>query len=249
MTTPPEHTQGGAFYDDAEARDAYLAHRNDPLSPNLTMEEPAFLSELGRLRGERLLDLGCGDGAFASVALDAGAGEYLGVDGSGGMVAAALERPLPDRATVIKNQIERAAFPKGSFDLVTSRMALHYIADLEAVAASVHSWLRTNGRLIFSVVHPVITSFDASGEGPRQRWIVDDYFVPGPRRRTWFGQDVVWHHRTVEQYVAVLTGAGFDLTALRECAPAPELFDGHEAELARRRRVPVVLLLAARRRS
>jgi SAM-dependent methyltransferase len=247
MSTSPESEAGSSFYEDAAVRDAYLAHRQDALSPNVTMEEPAFLAELGRLGGERLLDLGCGDAAFATVALDAGAGAYVGIDGSAGMVAAALQRALPDRATVIEREIETAAFPERSFDLVTSRMTLHYIEHLDPVVASVHSWLQTNGRLIFSVVHPVITSFDSSGEGPRQSWTVDDYFVPGPRRRTWFGQDVVWHHRTVEDYVTLLTGAGFEVTALRECAPVPELLDGQETELIRRRRVPVVLLLAARR--
>lgn len=45
-----------------------------------------------------------------------------------------------------------------------------------------------------------------------------------------------------------LLGAGFELAALRECPPVRTLFGENEAEYARRRRVPLFLLLAGRRR-
>jgi hypothetical protein len=44
--------------------------------------------------------------------------------------------------------------------------------------------------------------------------------------------------------VTAVLDAGFTLTALRECRPRAERFDGDEAELARRRRIPLFLLLA-----
>jgi hypothetical protein len=94
-------------------------------------------------------------------------------------------------------------------------------------------------------MHPVITSHDAraSTDEPRTSWVVDDYFTPGPREQQWLGGRTTWHHRTVEDHVAALLGAGFTLTALRECAPRPERFDS-AAELARRRRIPLFLLVA-----
>jgi hypothetical protein len=55
---------------------------------------------------------------------------------------------------------------------------------------------------------------------------------------------VTWHHRTIEHYAQSLLGAGLSLTALRECEPVAERFGGDGAELARRRRVPLFLLLA-----
>ena len=45
-----------------------------------------------------------------------------------------------------------------------------------------------------------------------------------------------------------LLGAGFALTNLRECAPRRERFDDDE-EFERRRRIPLVLLLAGVRTS
>lgn len=59
------------------------------------------------------------------------------------------------------------------------------------------------------------------------------------------GSTVTWFHRTIEQYVAEVTRAGFRLTALSECEPVASRFDGDVAELERRRRVPLFLLLAA----
>lgn len=55
--------------------------------------------------------------------------------------------------------------------------------------------------------------------------------------------DVTWYHRTVERYVDAIVGVGITLTSLRECQPAADRFAGDTDELARRRRVPLFLLL------
>lgn len=97
-----------------------------------------------------------------------------------------------------------------------------------------------------TVVHPVITSCDNRPAGPRTTWTVDDYFSPGLRIRAWMGSQVTWHHRTIENYFAAITGAGLTVTSLRECEPDAARFDGNADELVRRRRVPLFLLLNAR---
>ena len=50
-------------------------------------------------------------------------------------------------------------------------------------------------------------------------WLVDDYFLPGPRERSWMGSTVTWHHRSTEQHLQHLREAGFVLEALSECPP------------------------------
>lgn len=75
---------------------------------------------------------------------------------------------------------------------------------------------------------------------------MDDYFVTGPRDQEWLGSRTVWHHRTVEDYVFEVHNAGFALANLRECAPRRERFDD-DAEFERRRRIPLVPLLACAR--
>lgn len=226
----------------------YLAHRHSSMSPNLVMEEPAVLARLGDLTGQRVIDLGCGDGSFSREVLAHGARSYLGVDGSPAMVAAARQRPADDRVRFEVGSIEELWPDPGAAELVTSRMAFHYLRDITPTLRSAHEALTENGRLLFTVTHPVITSFDNREPGPRTSWTVDDYFDPGERRRSWFGSEVTWFHRTVEQYISTVLAAGFTVEAVSESAPDPSLLADAPEELARRRRVPVILLVSARRR-
>jgi SAM-dependent methyltransferase len=237
--------RGGAFYDEAEVFERYRQHRQWPLNPNMVMEEPALIDELGPVSGLRVLDLGCGDAEVGRVLLDAGCVSYIGIDGSEKMVQAARAALVGSVGEVARCDIEEFSAPLASFDLVVSRMALHYVEDLGRVLRVCHACLAPSGRIVFTVVHPVITSHDAraSTAEPRESWVVDDYFVAGPREREWLGARSVWHHRTIEDYVYELRRAGFELTNLRECAPRRERFDD-DAEFERRRRIPLVLLLA-----
>jgi SAM-dependent methyltransferase len=241
---------GGAFYDDGELFERYRsAVRPGPWSANFVMEEPALLEALGDVRGLRVLDLGCGDAAIGRTLLGSGCRSYLGVDASARMVDAALDLLIGTAGAARQEAIERFEAPPASFDVVISRMALHYVADLDAALRTCRDWLPRGGRIVFSVVHPVVTSHDArsSWEEPRSSWVVDDYFDERPRELEWLGERVVWYHRTVERYVASLQRAGFRLTALSECAPRPERFGDEYDELDRRRRIPLFLVVAGDR--
>jgi SAM-dependent methyltransferase len=245
-----QQLRGGAFYDRPGVLERYRQRPPGVSSPNRVMERPALLQELGSVRGLRVVDLGCGDGGLGHDLLDAGAASYLGIDGSERMVRTARGTIHGRAGNVVLGDIEDFAAAARSVDLVVSCSALHYVADLAPVLHACHEALVPGGRLALSVVHPVITCNDASAGTPglRTDWLVDDYFVPGPRSRRWLGSDVVWHHRTVEDYVSAMSRAGFTLTALRECAPQRERFDD-DAEFARRRRVPLFLLLVGQRAS
>jgi SAM-dependent methyltransferase len=237
---------GGEFYEDPQVRGAYLAHRHSgSASPNVVMEEPHLLDVLGDMGGAQVLDLGCGDGSTATLLFDAGATGYVGLDGSAGTIEMARAQHGRPGVEFVHESIEDIGPELGSFDVVVSRMALHYVAQIEPVIATTRGLLRPGGRLVFSVSHPVITSHAQQGEGQRTDWIVDGYFVHGPRERTWFGNPVVWHHRTVEDYVSAVLDAGLRLDQLRECEPDPAALVDDPAELARRRRVPLILLVAA----
>ena len=240
--------RGSRPYDDGAVRARFLAHRHSgTASPNQVMEEPAFLRALGAVAGLRVLDLGCGDGTTAHQVLDRGAAEYVGVDGSAAMVAVARREAEGDRARFVHQDIEDLVVPDGAFDVVTSRMALHHVADLAGVVASARCALRPGGRLLFSVVHPVISSPTSGRDGPRTSWTVDDYFRRGPRHRPWLGSTATWHHHTVEDHVAAVLGAGLVLDLISECAPDAGLLAHDPAELERRRRVPLMLLVGASR--
>ncbi len=237
--------ESGSYYDNEALLDEYLAHRHAPItSPNLVMEEPAFLAEVGDLAGLRILDLGCGDGTFAAQCVASGARSYHGVDSSIQMLDRAKRLIDDDRVSFELCNLESITPAPGGFDLVTSRMALHYVADVDPVLASVGLALAPGGRFVYSVIHPVVSAGNAEHEGPRTEQVVRDYFNPGARTRTWFGSQVTWYHRTIEAHLAGLARHGFQLETLRECGPVPHLFAGDEGELERRRQVPLFLLLS-----
>jgi SAM-dependent methyltransferase len=102
----------------------------------------AVLGLLAPKAGERILDLGCGDGVLTLKLVEAGA-SVLGTDADPAMVAAARAKGLD--AEVMDGQ--RLTFD-GGFDAVFSNAALHWMPDTAAVFAGVHRALKPGGRFI-----------------------------------------------------------------------------------------------------
>lgn len=236
---------GPAFYDDAAIFDTYMAKRNHTDNANDTLEKPVILELAGDLTNRRILDLGCGDATFGREALNKGCETYVGIDGSLNMVAAAQQNLAGTIGKVLLANIEEWDYPSNAFDLVVSRLAFHYIKDIEAVFNQIHEAIIPGGRLLFSVEHPVITSCDRAwqGNGLRQEWTVDNYFNTGQRITSWMGGQVVKYHRTIEDYFVGLQRAGFVVETIREATPQRERFE-QEAAFQRRQRIPLFLIMA-----
>jgi trans-aconitate methyltransferase len=90
--------------------------------------------------GERILDLGCGDGALTAKIAAAGA-DVIGVDSSPSMVEAARARGLDAR---LLNAVSLGF--ESEFDAVFSNAALHWMREQGAVLAGVHHALKPGGR-------------------------------------------------------------------------------------------------------
>lgn len=96
--------------------------------------------------GDVVLDLGCGDGAFAA-ALDGPAGEVVGADVS----AVALERAAlraPRARLVLLVDGEPLPFEDASFDVAWAGETLEHVADLTGLLADVRRVLRPGGALV-----------------------------------------------------------------------------------------------------
>ncbi|WEK41867.1 MAG: methyltransferase domain-containing protein [Candidatus Sphingomonas colombiensis] len=97
---------------------------------------------LGPRAGERILDIGCGDGVLTAAIAAAGA-EVIGVDSSPEMIAAARERGLDAR--VMGGE---ALDFDGEFDAAFSNAALHWMRDAAAVARGVARALKPGARFV-----------------------------------------------------------------------------------------------------
>jgi trans-aconitate methyltransferase len=93
-------------------------------------------------RGERILDLGCGDGYLTQRVAESGA-QVLGVDNSPEMISAAKARGLD----VHQLNAETMGF-ENEFDAVFSNAALHWMRDQNAVLRNVHRALKPGGRFV-----------------------------------------------------------------------------------------------------
>jgi SAM-dependent methyltransferase len=239
---------GPAFYDDDEVFKTYQEKRSRSDTPNDTLEKPVILELAGDLANQRILDLGCGDAAFGRYALSQGCQAYVGIEGSHKMAAVAQQQLAGTIGMVAQAALEEWEYPPEAFDLAISRLVFHYIQDIETVFRQAHRTLVKGGRLVFSVEHPVITSSDKGWQrsGPRQNWVVDNYFITGPRVTSWMGSQVIKYHRTVEGYFLALQREGFIVESVRESDPRRECFE-NEALYLRRQRIPLFLFMAGKK--
>ena len=237
--------RGASVYDEGEFYESYMKRRSRPESPNNIIEKPILLEMVGNVSGKRVLDLGCGDAEIGVEVLKLGGASYVGVEGAKNMALAAAKNLEGTSGQIILSSMEAWQPRPRQYDLVLSRFALHYLADLSSVFTKVHNSLVPGGKFIFSVQHPVLTSStkSAEGSGKRTDWVVDDYFNQGERTEPWIGKKVIKYHRTTEEYFQLLLQTGFRVDDLREGTPREENFSSRE-EYERRMRIPLVLMIS-----
>ncbi len=183
---------------------------------------------LGPLADRDVLEVGSGAGQ-CSRWVRAQGGRAVGLDLSWRQLQ--HSRRIDDETGVVVPSVLGTAthlpFADGSFDVVfCSFGALQFVHDIELAVAEAARVLRPGGRFAFSITHPT-------------RWIFPD--DPGPAGLT--ASQSYWdrtpyvevdddtgrvtyveHHRTLGDWVGLLAGAGFVISALLE----PEWPEGHD---------------------
>jgi len=200
VTIPPETAPGPTqrWDPDRYARNArFVADLGQPV-----------VALLAPQAGERILDLGCGDGALTKTLVDLGV-DVVGIDSSAEQVAAA--RALGIDARVISGD----ALPfEDAFDAVFSNAALHWMLRPADVVAGVWRALRPGGRFVGEM----------GGYGNVRH--IATAMVAALDRRGLNGRAAVpWYFPTPEEYGGLLKAQGFEVRSI-ELIPRPTLLPG-----------------------
>jgi SAM-dependent methyltransferase len=170
--------------------------------PDRYAKNARFVSDLGAgvlellapKAGEKILDLGCGDGALTVKLVQRGC-HVVAVDSSPAQVEGARRLGLDARVG------DAHALPfDGEFDAVFSNAALHWMRNPEAVISGVCRALRSKGRFVA----------EFGGHGCVAK--IKKALVGALNRRGLDGEAAVpWYFPTAEEYSTLLNKAGFSI--------------------------------------
>ena len=161
----------------------------------------AFVAELGGAAldlldpqpGERILDVGCGEGTLSRRIAERGA-TVLGIDNSSEMVAAARAKGV-DALLLAAEDMQFF----GEFDAAFSNATLHWVLDKEQAARAIFRALKAGGRF----------AGEMGGEGNivRLREALDEElvirgYVPPAESANWYPSP--------EEFAAIYEAAGFE---------------------------------------
>jgi SAM-dependent methyltransferase len=195
----------------------------------------------------RVLDVGCGEGQIARLALAGGARTAVGVDPTWAQVAVATARaggPAYARAGA-----GALPFGAGAFDAVVACLVFEHIRDVDDAIAEVARVLEPGGRFLFFLNHPLLQTPNSGWiddqvlDPPEQYWRVGAYLVEDESIEE-VEKDVFipFIHRPLSRYVNALADQGLALQRMEEPAPPPG-FLARAAEYAAAATIPRLLLL------
>ena len=196
---------------------------------------------------KKVLDLGCGYGWHCKYAANHGAASVLGIDISHKMLNIAKQKNKDEKIEYHCIAMEDLYFEESSFDVIISSLAFHYVKDFESLANNISKWLKQGGEFVFSVEHPVFTSYGTQDwyydeNGNILHFPVDNYYYEGKREAVFLGEKVIKYHRTLTTYLNTLLQKGFMLQHIIEPKPPQSMMhlEGMKDEMRR----PMMLLLS-----
>ncbi len=218
------------IYDNADFFRGYRELRENPYNYNLLIEHPALTGLLPDLTGKTVLDMGCGFGEMCEEFCKRGAEFVTGIDVSAKMLEQAKKKQN-SRIEYLRMDMCDIKNLHRKYDVITSSLAVHYVADWAELVQNVFFCLRNGGMFIFSQEHPLTTAplcgakYENNADGEGVHYHLTDYGRSGERSIEWFVDGVVKYHRTFSEILNTLTDAGFRIEKLEEPLPTDKAIE------------------------
>jgi ubiquinone/menaquinone biosynthesis C-methylase UbiE len=245
---PREH--GTSWEKSADWYDRIIGERGSELYQAVVI--PGALKLLAPKRGERVLDLGCGQGVFCRALAQAGC-QVTGVDAAPTLIQKARTYPMKPPVRYLARdaaQIEDL----GEFDAASAILCVQNMEHLDVVSAAAARVLKPGGRMLWVVNHPAFRI-------PRQSsWGMDEPRKIQYRRTDAYSSTlsipIVMHpgkadsesttsfHRSLQTLTATGFSAGLRLAGIEEWYSHKESQPGPRARAENRARKEFPLFLA-----
>jgi ubiquinone/menaquinone biosynthesis C-methylase UbiE len=199
---------------------AYIAFQDAGDGNRTLLLDPVMLALCGGVRGQRVLDLGSGEGRFCRMLADRGA-TVTGIDPIAEMIRASRERGGSGDAYALA-AAEALPFADAAFDLVVSYVTLVDIVDYATAIRDAARALRPGGRFVVANLNFVTASqgWQRDADGNRLYHRVDRYADEWPQTYEWAGMRIVNWHRPLANYMHAFLSSGLLLRDFLE--PVPE---------------------------
>lgn len=215
-----------------EGYDRWAATYDQEPNPLIILEEGVTLELIGDVRGQRVLDLGCGTGRYCVLLAQRGA-QVVGVDPSPEMLAQARQKVRPTGQVELHlGSIDTLDLPGEHFDLIVFALAAGHLPELEPIFSQAVRFLKPAGRMVISDIHPY--------------WPVSGHDYTEFFDRTGQEYRIPLYPHLFEEYWSLCQKFGLQVEAIREPRIEGSLIERLPA-LADYRGIPLAIILKLRK--
>ena len=140
----------------AEGYNRWAANYESNANPLMALDEMKFVENIDPIvKGEKIVDLGCGTGRF-TIWLSRSGAEVTGVDFSEEMLKIAKGKSNNNIEYILHDLSKPFPFKTSSFDKVISTLVLEHIADLRLFFKEIKRICSRSGMIYISAMHPAM---------------------------------------------------------------------------------------------
>ncbi|MDB5188624.1 MAG: hypothetical protein JWM92_222 [Candidatus Nomurabacteria bacterium] len=219
---------------------------------------PNLLRLIAPRKGQRILDVACGQGYFSRLCAEQGA-EIVGIDQSAVLTEKAKMNAKEKELYIVGNAEHLDSYKLDQFDTVFSVLSLENIKNIPAVMEGIQQALKKEGSVIFVLLHPAfrIPQYSDWGYDSKktcQYRKVEKYLseitipielAPFKGNKETKKISTVTFHRSLQWYMKVFRNAGFAITNMEEWISHKKSQPGprQAAEDTARKEIPMFLAL------